>query len=299
MKEKMKILIAYDGSQCADAALLDLKRACLPRKSEAHVLSVCVDWMPASVGYEIDQVNFTMYPKEWKSGAQATARRARGVLKETFPDWEIHAETLVGAPANLILKRANEVKSDLIVVGSHGRSALGRLFLGSVSLKVLHAAHCAVRIARAGQGERRSALRLIVGVDGSKGAEAAVNHMARRRWPSGSEVKIINGFPSLPALESKYADMALSRWIDEEKQRLGEAVEKAARWLKGAGLTVNKIFAAEDAREILVGEAEKWEADCVFVGAQGMGAIERALLGSVSTYVVTHAPCTVEVVREP
>jgi Universal stress protein UspA and related nucleotide-binding proteins len=68
--------------------------------------------------------------------------------------------------------------------------------------------------------------------------------------------------------------------------------------LKGAGLSVSTIHKESDARFLLVNEAENWDADCIFVGAQGLNTIERFLLGSVSSYVATHAPCSVEVIRE-
>jgi len=72
----------------------------------------------------------------------------------------------------------------------------------------------------------------------------------------------------------------------------------AVERLKGAGLTVSTVMKQEDARQSLISEAETWGADCIFIGARGMGAIERFLIGSVSSYVATHAPCSVEVVRE-
>jgi nucleotide-binding universal stress UspA family protein len=298
MKEKMKILVAYDGSECADAALTDLKRAGLPRKAEAHVLSVCADWMPASASYGADQVNFTMFPRELKEHTLGMARSACAKLKSSFPEWEVHAEALIGAPANLILHRADELKSDLIVVGSHGRTAFGRLLLGSVSQKVLHAAHRTVRIARSQEKDPQTPIRLIMGIDGSKGAEGTIDVVARRHWPKGSEARIVNGFPVLPALGVEYADLALAQWISEEKERVEKAIEKASGRLKGAGLNVSAILTREDARRSLIDEAESWKADCIFVGARGMGAFERFLLGSVSSYVATHAPCSVEIIRE-
>lgn len=298
MKDKMKILIAYDGSECADAALADLKRAGLPKKVEAHVLSVFAEWMPVPASYGMVETGFTKYVEEWEKGALAMAQRARTVLKSSFPDWEVHAEAATGSPAGLILDKAEELKSDLIVVGSHGRTALGRLFLGSVSQKVLHAARGTVRIARGRAEEAEEPIRLIVGVDASKGAEAAVKAVAARHWPNGSEARIVNGLPVLPAVGAEYAAAALLEWIADEKARVGEAVEKAIGRLKGAGLTVSKAMKQEGARQLLINEAETWRADCIFVGAQGRGVVERFLIGSVSSFVAAHAHCSVEVVRE-
>ena len=49
---------------------------------------------------------------------------------------------------------------------------------------------------------------------------------------------------------------------------------------------------------VIIREAERWSADCIFVGAKGQSAIERFLLGSVSASVAARAPCSVEVVRQ-
>lgn len=298
MKDKMKILVAYDESECADAALADLKRAGLPGKVEAHVLSVHAEWMPAPTSMGMVETGFAKYVHEWETGALAMARRARTVLKSSFPDWEIHAEAATGSPGGVVLYRAEELKPDLIVVGSHGRSAIGRLFLGSVSQKVLHAAHATVRIARGRAEESEAPIRLIVGVDGSKGAEAAVNAVAERHWPKGSEARIVNGFPVIPAIGAEYAAAALAEWIADEKARIAGAIEKAVGKLKGAGLAVSKAIKEADARHSLIEEAEVWKADTIFIGARGMSAIERFMLGSVSSFVAGHAPCSVEVVRE-
>lgn len=298
MKDKMKILIAYDGSECADAALADLEKAGLPPKSEAYVLSVYAEWMPTPASYKMVHTGFTKYIQEWEKDALAMARRARMVLKASFPDWEIHAETATGSPANLIVRRADELKSDLIVVGSHGRSGFGRLLLGSVSQKVLHAAHGPVRIARSRVEEAIMPIHLIVGVDGSKGAEAAVNAIAERNWPQGSAVRIVNGFPAIPPVGAEYAASALMEWIADERGRVDGVIEQAVGKLKEAGLTVSAIKKDDDARRLLVSEADTWKANCVFIGARGMSAIERFVLGSVSSFVATHARCSVEVIRE-
>lgn len=298
MKDKMKILIAYDESECAAAALADLGRAGLPQKTEAYVLSVYAEWIPAPTSFGMVETTFTPYLEQAEKDTQAIARRACSVLKSSFPDWEIHTEAFAGSPAGLIVDRAEALDADLIVVGSHGHSALGRLLLGSVSQKVLHAAHTSVRIARGREKEPEKPVRIIVGVDGSKGAEAAINAVAERHWPTGSEARIVNGFPVIPPIGADYAAAAIAEWVADEKARVGQMVEKAVERFKAAGLTVSTVMKQEDARQSLLSEAETWGADCIFIGARGMGAIERFLIGSVSSYVATHAPCSVEVVRE-
>ncbi len=71
----------------------------------------------------------------------------------------------------------------------------------------------------------------------------------------------------------------------------------AAERLRAAGLTALPIVEEGDPRDVLVRQAEDWKADTIFVGARGLGRVERFLLGSVSSAAVAHAPCSVEIIR--
>jgi nucleotide-binding universal stress UspA family protein len=84
---------------------------------------------------------------------------------------------------------------------------------------------------------------------------------------------------------------------EDEHFRLRHAANLSGDRLKDVGLTVSPIVAEGDPKEALVQEARAWNADSIFIGACGLGRVERLLLGSVSSATVAHAPCTVEVVR--
>jgi nucleotide-binding universal stress UspA family protein len=293
MKERMKILIAYDGSECADAALLDLQRAGLPRRAAAIVLAVTESWLPPPSGLEI--VGGITHEQEYL----ALARQARARLQQSFPEWELEAQTAFGSPASVLLKQADEWRPDLIVVGSHGRSALGRFFFGSVSQKVLHEAHCSVRVARLREGRvADEPVRIIIGVDGSRGAAAAINAVATRHWPEGSEARLVNGALSLPRVASEQAALELEKWLAEENARIKEMIESGVARLCATGLFASPVVKGEEPKRLLCAEAENWRADTIFLGARGVGRLERFLIGSVSAGVAARADCSVEIVRD-
>ena len=288
MKQKMKILIAYDGSNCADAALDDLKRAGLPPEAKAIVLSVAELWLPPPSSYEILAPPIERPPGGEKE-ALALAKRACEHIKLKFPAWEIEAEAVSGSPAREVIDQAEKWKADLIVLGSHGRTTLGRFFLGSVSQKVVTEAHCSVRVARVLKQKSEHPARIVIGIDGSPGAEAAVQAVAAREWPKGSEVRLITSIG--PFYHTSGAAI-----VEEEKY--AQEMQKKAAWeLREAWLEVSSLVTREDPKQSLAQEAEAWEADCIFVGTSGQGRLGRWLLGSVSTAVVTRAHCSVEVVR--
>ena len=197
MANRMKILVAYDGSECADAALDDLRMAGLPSDAKIKVLSVVENWLPPPSGLEI--IEHIDRDQEYL----ALARRGGTRLVSMEPGWDVKSESGAGSPATVIIEKADEWGADLIVVGSHGHTALGRFFFGSVSQKVLSEARRSVRVARGRIEEPDTPVRLIVGFDGSKGAEAAVEAVAARKWPAGSEARIVNATWETPQFTSQ------------------------------------------------------------------------------------------------
>jgi nucleotide-binding universal stress UspA family protein len=297
-RDRMKILIAYDGSEGAEWAIEDLKRAGLPRRAEATVLTIAEEFIPAPTSIGGVNTSFAKSLLEEEKGSLALARQARSRIHEIFPGWEIQAEAGVGSPASEIIARADEWRPDLIVVGSHGRSALGRMFFGSVSQKVIHEARCSVRVARGRIVEPGVPARLIVGIDGSECANAAVEEIAARNWPAGSEVRIVNAAWTVPPASAPGMAVHLAGWIARETERVKKAVDAAADKLGSAGLKVSTVVKEQEPKALLCSQAEDLMADCIFVGARGMGRLERFLIGSVSSGVAARAHCSVEVVRK-
>src|SRR5262245_41223176 len=292
MTKRMKILVAYDGSECADAALDDLRRAGLPSDAQIKVLSVVENWLPPPSGLEI--IEHIARDQEYL----VLARRGGIRLVSMEPGWNVKSESGAGSPATVIIEKADEWEADLIVVGSHGRTALGQFFFGSVSQKVLNEARRPVRVARGRIEEPGTPVRLIIGVDGSKGAEAAIETVAARKWPAGSEVRIVNATWATPQITAGHGTGPITKWIAEEKARVKKMIDEAAGKLTAAGLKADTAVKEGEPKGLLIAEAESWGADCIFVGARGMGRIERFLLGSVSSAVAARAHCSVEVVPD-
>jgi len=315
MNIKMKVLIGYDGSGCADAALDDLQRAGLPREAEAVVLSVTEVWLPppppssyeiveaaqaAESPYDLQQIYESGTPA--MEEARSLAARAAERLRNNFPEWSVRAETSCGSPARELIRNADEWSPDLIVVGSHGRTALGRFVMGSVSQKVLTESRSSVRIARGRVEVDDSPVRIVIGVDGSPGAEAAARAVAARPWPSGSEARVIIVDDPLMPTAIGHIIPPVARWVEESNKADRAWVQKiiapAIEQLRANKLIVSIDIKEGDPKRVLVEEAERWGADCIFVGSSGFSnRFERFLLGSVSAAVAARAHCSVEVVR--
>jgi nucleotide-binding universal stress UspA family protein len=312
----MKILIGYDGSECADAALDDLTQAGLPEFGEVHIMSVAEVWLPPPPpsAYEIvEEARNATSPAELQrdfsrhcAAAKDTlvlAERARDRVQALFPNWKVTADSSCGSAAWELVAHADEWKPDLIVVGSHGRTALGRYILGSVSQRVLTEARASVRIARGRVEEPNSPVRIIVGTDGSEASDEALKAVAARHWPRQSEIKVtMVDDPPAPEFLGKIVP-PLAEWVEGDRQEAQAWVEKISQHsidvLREAGIKVECVLRYGDPKRELCKAAEEWNANCIFVGSAGFSnRFERFVLGSVSGAVAVRAHCSVEVVRK-
>jgi nucleotide-binding universal stress UspA family protein len=237
--------------------------------------------------------------------AELRAQSARERLQTIFPSWQIKAKSVADSPAWAIVLEAEAWNADLIVVGSHGHSVLDRWLLGSVSQTVLTQAPCSVRIGRGRPTTPGHPLRILVGVDGSEEAEMAVRTVAERTWPSGSDIQLVMVLePSILAAmnSSSPTDEQDESSTDEEGESgIMEVLESHLAMVRqnSPDVFVSTRLMAGDPKRILIEEAERWGADCIFIGSRGLNRWERLLLGSVSAAVAARAHCPVEVVRSP
>lgn len=313
--ENRKVLLAYDGSSCASGALDDLERAGFPRELDLLVVTVAEVWVLETEGSDEKEdamsdepaaahgVAISEHAKAGLERARIFARHAADKIRECHPGWTVGTRIYPDSPAWGVLRAAEEWKPDLIILGSHGRSALGRFFLGSVSQKVLSESLCSVRIARGRDAVEGSPVRLVVGVDGTPDSEAAVNEIASRSWPAGSSVKVLSAVGPLGVFTDPVFAYDIVQSSDlqggaaREWERMERVADDAGRKLRDAGLLVDTVVREGAPVPLLLDGAEELGADCIFLGARGHRFMERFLLGSVSAAVAARAGCSVEVIR--
>lgn len=316
MNEPMKVMIAYDGSTYAEAGLEDLRRAGLPREADALIVTVS-DGVVKTSSPIVEGIGASLGSRRVTSAiavandqavrllaeARALASQARRRVASYFPGWEVNTKVLEGLPSRELLQTAEEWQPDLIVVGSQGRSALGRFLLGSVSKKLATAARSSVRVVRRTTATDQDAPpRVMVGVDGSSGAERAVREVGSRVWSEGTEVRIVAVDDSVsPGSIARILPAAteMIRSSNEEAMRKArEMAQWAADELRAIGLKVSVAIRRGEAQRILLEELQKWNADSVFVGSNGLDHPgKKSGLGSVATGLLMNVRSAVEIVR--
>jgi nucleotide-binding universal stress UspA family protein len=146
-------------------------------------------------------------------------------------------------------------------------------------------------------------MKILLAVDGSACGDAAVEEVLRRQWPAHSEVRVITAFdlPVVVGMEPWVPAPEFFEKIETSVRASAAAITKLAltKLRESADKTLelsSEIIQGAPA-QVIVEEAERWEADLIVMGSRGLGAWNRLVLGSVSSAVVHHAKCSVEIVR--
>ena len=131
------VVVPFDFSEHSRAAL---KRAlCVAESAQQvhvlHVLPFLVPTEPGVVWATIDDAHRIEHALQNLRDALSDPEHA-----------EVHFEVRIGDPGQVTVDRAEELGAELIVIGSHGRTGISRLFLGSVAERVVRLAHCPVLV---------------------------------------------------------------------------------------------------------------------------------------------------------
>lgn len=220
---------------------------------------------------------------------------AEDVLRRALEDADgegVHVEPTVveGQTAAVLVKAATD--ADLLVVGSRGHRGVAGVLLGSVSQQCLHHAPCPIAVVHASHhGDRR---RIVVGVDGSPGADAALDWAAdeaRRRETSLLAVCAYHEAPGVsgggPAAAGALAGLRESLATAAE-----DVLEHAERAVDEVGVSTLAVH-GHPAEALLTAAGD---AELLVVGSRGRGGFASLVLGSVSQHCAARAPGVVVVV---
>lgn len=148
-------------------------------------------------------------------------------------------------------------------------------------------------------------MKILLAVDGSAYSDAAVEEIIKRPWPPGSEVKVITA-AEMPIMVGIEPWAASPEYFEQMKKGIRLAAQDVINramaklnTIKDKTLKISTEIIEGPPRQVIVDEAENWHADLIVMGSRGLGAWNRLLLGSVSSGVLHHAGCSVEIVRLP
>jgi nucleotide-binding universal stress UspA family protein len=273
-----KILVATDGSK--DAALAIRAAIDLSNKmgAELHVVHA---WRktPTPITPVLEAAIYSdAYERQ---EAEELLEEQVGLIQDAGGS-VAKAHLREGRAADEIAALAEELETDLVVIGSRGVGTVKCLVTGSVSEGVVHLAPCPILVVR-GDEEAWPPNDIVIGDDSSKEARRAGELAAGLGQLFGASALLVRAY-SLPRASSVSARVAAIQMADEGLQKGKEALEEQARELESVlGRELRVRFVAGDAAAVIQKAEEDNKPALVAIGSRGLNAASRFALGSVST----------------
>jgi CBS-domain-containing membrane protein len=276
-----RILVAYDGSEGADAALrvgIDLAKSLA-----AELRSISVEEHLPRYAASISEVEGAK--EQIDEHFRVLTKQARDVAGLDGID----LDTVVrqGHEVEEIVGFAREEGFDLVILGSHGHSRIPGLLLGSTALSVARAAPCsALIVRRQGREGAPSFRRILVGIDGSP--------LGRLAFRTALDLAILNRATLLGATVLEASPLALAGERDTYARQLKAGAEEHAR---AAGVPFEHVARRGHAAHVLAEVAREVEADLIVLGATGLEHPWSATIGGTAGRVIGEADRSTLLVR--
>lgn len=142
-------------------------------------------------------------------------------------------------------------------------------------------------------------MRILIALDASPHSEHALQFVSRMRWPAGSRVIVVSALQPMVSSAAAVPDLGElpAQVLLDQRRQLEELVSNAESELRESGFATEGRTEVGDPREVLLSVARSERADLIVVGSHGRTGIAKLMLGSVSSHIVTHASCSVLVVK--
>lgn len=287
LADRHGIVVGVDGSEPSNAAVVWAAHEAAMRHvplTLIHMVSAAVPMypeMPLSMGMGIWR------DEDGRRVLQHAAKVAEDVIGAARPV-PIATDMKCWPPVPTLVQLSEN--ADMLVVGSHGRSAVGRGLLGSVSSGLIRRANCPVAVIR--DEATHPGAPVVVGIDGSPASELATALAFEEASRRGAELKAVHAWSDIEAVELPGLDWTIFK---EDADRI--LAERLAGWQEQyPDVTVRRVVVCDRPARQLIEQAQS--AQLVVVGSHGRGTVGAMLLGSVSNAVV-HSTRTPVIVARP
>ncbi len=296
MPQFKKIIVATDFSEPSIEALREADRLAQGMDSEVFVFHAVPNLVRANPLFPHKNIeDVFQLPAMMDRAADAVDELIAKHMRSDHTNVHVLVDT--GWPDTALMRKAEEIGADLIVVGSRGYTGLKHVLLGSVAERVIRYSHCAVMVARASP----SGGRILAATDFSDPALPAIDaavQIAKRR---GAELTVMHSLGVRSSSLSWAASPFGGGPIVPDEQAIQEARIAATQLIEtslGEFGAVGSAFVGDGMPEDdILRKATVLPADMIVLGSQGRTAINRVALGSVAETVARTATCSVLVIR--
>jgi nucleotide-binding universal stress UspA family protein len=281
-----RIIVGYDGSASSYAAARWAGDEAELRHAVLRVIT-CYGALPewslpmGTVGYDVAGV---------ERSALESASGLVGGLRDCHRHLSCDASTILGEPRDVLVRASAD--ASMVVVGTTTSRGLVRLCMGSVASSIVRNGRCPIVVVPAGATSRTTYNRVVVGVDGSVAAAAALEWATDEASVRGAELVIIHAWTLAfdgPALERSEP---LASACADARVTLNRALA-AARFVAPGCRVAGRLVEGHPAAALL---AATEDADLVVVGSPRRGALRTLFSTSAARVVVDGASCPTAVI---
>lgn len=279
-----RILVATDGSDCATAGLV-------------HAIDLAADWGATLRAIHVVDTSRDGFDESDDEVLDALDGVGSEILDDAVEAAEragVRADSKLrrGDPATEILDETGDVDADVVVVGTHGRSGLERVFFGSAAEAIVREANAPVLTVREDALEpvRYPYERILVPTDGSEGALTAVElaaDLAKRCDATVDVLSVVDaadpGFDVRPAATRARLESRAEEWVAAAAGLADEAGAPSVETETRLGVVASEITEHADERG----------ADLIVLGTRGRSGVRRSVPGRVAKRIVRSAPVPV------
>jgi nucleotide-binding universal stress UspA family protein len=286
--KSMKILVGYDGSSHAKAAIKLICDLPLAANSSVFLLGV---FTPRQISdHELLRASIEEAGK---------CLQERGLTQAN--------ELILGHPAEKLIEYAEKLQPDLLVVGAKGLRATLGILLGGIAQQVVEYANWPVLVVREPYHPIK---RVLLVTDGSPHSQCAIEYTCELPLPQGIDLRVLHVLPPLiqpeviaqawPATPgaSLPPDLpTLETWRLEEEAQGQHLLEHAQKILSAAGLDCGTVMRRGDAATEIQEYCRQFEPNLIIAGSRGLSQVRSWLLGSVSRKLIHYSNTSVLIVK--
>jgi nucleotide-binding universal stress UspA family protein len=283
------IVIGFDDSEFSKAALLESAHW-IKRHGGKAVLVHAVFF---------DEEEFVIAPnqreKRFDLGKTMCYRTQETFSSDFGLDGGLEAVICEGEPHEVIVDVASERDADLIAVGTHGRKGLKKLFMGSVTSRVIATSPCDVMLVKKPcercLGEYQS---ILLSFDGSELSKKALKRACELSKMDGSEITALYVIPHYEEMIDFFATSGIKESLLHDAERI---LQNAREMASSQEVTIKTEVAEGNAAEKIVETAGRLKSDLIIRGPHGWSGVNKAIMGSVIENVIVNASCPVLVIK--
>lgn len=283
MAKYRKILVAVDGSESGKNALRQAFRLANDEKCWITVTSV----VPPYEG-EIEILGV----KDIKAALRKPCEDALAEVKKMAEDERMLVKTVCeeGEIHERIVDLADAENCNVIVMGRHGASNIGRALVGSVTARVI--GHTQRDVLVVPEGATVGWKKIVFATDGSRHSANATESAIAFAKSYGGELSVVS-VVDIPSEFHAEAPQVVEQMVKKAK----EYVDKVKKQAEAAGVSCETYVGEAEAYEAITKLAKEQDASMIVVGSHGRTGLRRLLMGSVTEKVIGYAPCPVLVVK--